>query len=369
MSGSQAPLSISLAPSQVASVASLLINGQRNTMLSESPIQILLVEDNPGDALLFHEALADIHSVHFELTHVCRLGEALQQLENKRIDVILLDLSLPDSQGVDTFFVLHAHHAHIPIIVLTGLADETLALRVVAGGGQDYLFKGQIDGPALVRAIRYAIERHCMQRELQSLSLTDDLTGLHNRRGFFSRASRQIKLAHRHETTMLVVYADVDGLKRTNDTLGHDVGTQLLIDAARTLSATFRESDIISRFGGDEFVILAIDAGQDDEQAVISRLEASIADHNRHGQRPYELSISVGIVPFVPRGDSTLEEAIARADQAMYRQKHSRRRTRDAYEQLVDQTLLAQHYGLPTHTGIEKTDAHTIEANPPADRG
>jgi diguanylate cyclase (GGDEF)-like protein len=242
--------------------------------------------------------------------------------------VILLDLSLPDSHGINTFFSLHAHYAHIPIIVLTSLADETFALRVVSSGGQDYLIKGQADGPALMRTIRYAIERHRVQRQLQLLSLTDDLTMLHNRRGFFNCADRQIKLAHRQHSSMLVIYADVDGLKRINDTLGHDAGSQSLTDAAQVLRATFRETDVISRFGGDEFVILAIDAGPDNGAALISRLLSNIGYHNRHAQRPYELSMSVGVVTFDPHGALTIDAAITRADQSMYLQKHNRHRAR-----------------------------------------
>jgi two-component system cell cycle response regulator len=297
-------------------------------MQYDSPIHILLVEDNPGDALLLREALADITTVKFNLVHVYRLGEALQLLEHEPIDVILLDLSLPDSQGVETFFTLQAHHTHIPIIVLTSLVDETFALRVVGNGGQDYLVKGQIDGHVLIRTIRYALQRHRIQRELQSLSLTDDLTGLQNRRGFFSHAIQQLKMAQRHHSTFLVVYVDVDGLKRINDTLGHDAGSQVLIDTAQVLSATFRETDIISRFGGDEFVILAIDAGLDDKERVTSRLQANIIDYNHHGRRAYELSISVGIVPFDPHGGLTLEAGIVGADQAMYLQKQNQQRAR-----------------------------------------
>jgi diguanylate cyclase (GGDEF)-like protein len=295
-----------------------------------SPIRILLVEDNPGDALLLHEALADVSSAHFDLIQVARLGDALHRLEHEQIDVVLLDLSLPDSQGVDTFFTLHAHYARIPIIVLTSLTDDTFALRVVASGGQDYLVKGQIDGATLVRAMRYAIERHRIQLELHTLSSTDDLTGLYNRRGFFAHATQYMKLAHRSHREFLVIYADLDGLKRINDTLGHDAGSQALRDTAQVLRATFRESDIISRFGGDEFVILMLDADHDNVECIAGRLQANVACHNQAARHPYELSLSVGIIPFDPDGGMTLEAAITRADEAMYLQKRNRQRARGA---------------------------------------
>ncbi len=299
-------------------------------MQDELPIRILLVEDNPGDARLLREALADVTTVPFVLVHVDRLGEALLRLEQEPFDGVLLDLSLPDSQGVNTFFNVHVPHMNLPVIVLTSLADETFAVAMIGSGAQDYLIKGQFDGHTVMRAMRYAIDRQAGQRALRLLSLTDDLTELHNRRGFFERATQQIKLAHRHHTTLLVLYADIDGLKRVNDTLGHAVGSQLLIDAAHILRATFRETDIISRFGGDEFVILGIDAVSHDQAVVVSRLQAHIIDYNAHGQHPYELSISLGIVPFDPHDALTLEAAITCADQAMYLQKQNRSLARGA---------------------------------------
>jgi len=301
---------------------------KENFMQYDLLVHILLVEDNPGDILLLQEALADISTLKYVLLQVSRLDDALQRLEHERIDVILLDLNLPDSRGADTFLNLHIRYAHIPIIVLTSLADETLALRVVGEGGQDYLIKGEIDGPLLVRAIRYGIERHRLQRQLHALSLTDDLTGLNNRRGFFTLSLQYTKLAHRNHNTFLVLYVDLDGLKQINDTRGHDAGSQALIDTAQILRMTFRESDVLSRFGGDEFVILMFDANGDGKETVINRLQANVAGYNAQSRQAYYLSLSVGIVPFLPDGGLTLEAVVACADQAMYIEKRSRQRAR-----------------------------------------
>lgn len=128
--------------------------------MAAQPIKVLLVEDNPGDIRLLREILAEVTSVQFELAQVEQLSQALQYLAQARFDVILLDLSLPDSQGLETFLRIHAQVANVPIVVLTGLDDETLAVRAVQQGAQDYFFKGQVNGDLLVRSIRYAIERN-----------------------------------------------------------------------------------------------------------------------------------------------------------------------------------------------------------------
>lgn len=122
-------------------------------------LRIMLVEDDPDDAFLLRDMLAEVPSVEFELVHVERLQEALQRIGQEQLDVVLLDLSLPDSQGLSTFTELHGHAAKTPIIVLTGLDDETAAVTAVQEGAQDYLIKGQVGGPLLVRSMRYAIER------------------------------------------------------------------------------------------------------------------------------------------------------------------------------------------------------------------
>ncbi|QSJ21149.1 response regulator [Nostoc sp. UHCC 0702] len=130
-------------------------------------IKVLLVEDNPGDVLLLQEFLKEVTTARVELQPVEQLSEALECLVNDSFDVMLLDLSLPDSQGMETF-VRATHQAKAtPIIVLTGIDDETLALRAMQEGAQDYLVKGQVTGDLLVRSMRYAIERQRVENALR----------------------------------------------------------------------------------------------------------------------------------------------------------------------------------------------------------
>ena len=120
---------------------------------------ILLIEDSPDDAFLFQEMLSEVGGTGVELVHCDRLSKGLAHVGRCGIDAILLDLSLPDSRGLDTFSKLHAEAPHLPIVVLSGHDDEALAVRAVREGAQDYLVKGQVDGSLLVRSVRYAIER------------------------------------------------------------------------------------------------------------------------------------------------------------------------------------------------------------------
>ncbi|HEX8274218.1 MAG TPA: ATP-binding protein [Longimicrobiaceae bacterium] len=129
------------------------------------PTRILLVEDNPGDARLIRETLREAESLPFQLTHADRLAAAEERLAAEAFDVVLLDLSLPDAHGLETVRRTLAAGAEVPIIVLTGLDDETTAVAAVQAGAQDYLAKGRLDGTLLARAIRYAMERKRLERE------------------------------------------------------------------------------------------------------------------------------------------------------------------------------------------------------------
>ncbi len=299
------------------------MNGEAPGMDMPS-IQLLLVEDNPTDALLLQDTLTAVPSALFQVTHVEQLNEALQQLAAQHFDVVLLDLSLPDSVGLETFTILHAQGRDMPTVVLTGLDDETLAMQAVQAGAQDYLVKEQISGDLLRRAIRYAIERHRMLADLRAASLLDSLTGLYNRRGFLTLAEQQVRHAVRQQRGCGLFFLDLDGLKHINDTFGHQVGDQALLDVAQIAQETFRSSDIIARLGGDEFVVLALDTHQAAAAALMARLQHNVQTHNACGAPRYALSLSVGSVAYDPASPCTIEELLAQADAAMYVQKRSK---------------------------------------------
>ncbi len=168
------------------------------------------------------------------------------------------------------------------------------------------------------------------EQEARLLSITDDLTGLYNRRGFFALGEQQMKLAQRTKRELLVIYVDVDQLKKINDRLGHRFGSLALIETANILKETFRHSDIIARIGGDEFVVLAIETSNRSSSRIETRLSENIGLHNTVRTRPYDfqLSLSFGISRYKPSNPITMDELIDEADQRMYyhkRRKYSSR--------------------------------------------
>ena len=158
----------------------------------------------------------------------------------------------------------------------------------------------------------------------RSLALVDDLTNLFNRRGFSLLAGQQIKLANRQQKGMLLVYVDLDGLKQLNDKYGHKEGDMALIHVANIMKETFRNSDIIARIGGDEFVILAIETSWAVSDILAFRLQENVRLHNAIIKHPYKLSLSVGFSYYDPENPSSIEELIAEADKYMYEEKQGR---------------------------------------------
>lgn len=298
--------------------------------MSNQPIKVLIIEDNPGDARLIREHLSGAKvtgtlAPSFELVVADRLTAGLARLAAGGIDVVLLDLSLPDSQGPDTFVQAQAQAPDVPMVVLTGLDDETLALQALQAGAQDYLVKSQIDHNLLSRAVRYAVERHRLRAELRAMSLTDPLTGLYNRRGFFTLAEQQLRMASRTGRGLLLFFADMDGLKQINDTVGHAEGDRALQEVAAVLRQTFRISDILARLSGDEFAALAIDAPGNAAHILTTRLQENIEARNAPGGLPFELSLSLGLTRYDPAHPCSIEDLLNRADALMYDHKRSKR--------------------------------------------
>ena len=161
-------------------------------------------------------------------------------------------------------------------------------------------------------------------REVQEMSLGDQLTGLKNRRGFMILAEQQLKVADRTREGIRLVFIDLDGLKRINDNLGHNVGDQALIEAADVLRETFRESDIIARLGGDEFAVLAIDVSPDVPFSA-ARIPETLEAHNAREDRRYELQMSVGVATYDCESSCSIEKLLSEADELMYDVKRKRK--------------------------------------------
>ena len=168
-------------------------------------------------------------------------------------------------------------------------------------------------------------DRKMMEAEILALSITDQLTGLYNRRGFLSLAEQQLKLAKRNKSGMLLFFIDLDGLKWINDTLGHEEGDKAIIETATVFKETFRTSDIIARLGGDEYAALAIEITETNSEIITARLQSLIDTRNNQENRRYRLSMSVGCSYYDPENPCSIDELIARADKLMYEQKQNKK--------------------------------------------
>jgi diguanylate cyclase (GGDEF)-like protein/PAS domain S-box-containing protein len=181
--------------------------------------------------------------------------------------------------------------------------------------------------PAIIGSMLDISERTRLERALRDLSLTDDLTGLYNRRGFSTLAERQLALALRGHQPLLLIFADVDGLKTINDTYGHAAGDQALRDTAAILRATYRSADIIARLGGDEFTVFPVNAIESSGGILTDRLDEAVARHAKQSDRPFTLSLTAGLARVDPAECPTIEGLLAQADRALY-ERRAKRSTR-----------------------------------------
>jgi diguanylate cyclase (GGDEF)-like protein len=164
------------------------------------------------------------------------------------------------------------------------------------------------------------VRQSILDGELRSMALTDQLTGLHNRRGFAVLAEQQLKLAIRNMQGVLLFFCDIDNLKEINDAYGHEEGDCAMGRAAHALKETFRDSDILARLGGDEFGVLAFEAASESQEGILRRLGSNIK-RVAAGESRYELSLSIGVSRFDPENPLALAELISGADRAMYHEK------------------------------------------------
>ncbi len=177
------------------------------------------------------------------------------------------------------------------------------------------------EGDQWVVFLRDITDRKKAEEALQNLSLKDELTGLYNRRGFFILAEQGLKTAQRMGREMLLLFGDLDHMKGINDSFGHKEGDQALMDTSQILKETFRESDIIARMGGDEFVILALQGPETSAEKLITRLEQVLHDHHLRTKRSYTLSLSLGIAYFDPHNPCSIDVLLTLADRLMYENK------------------------------------------------
>jgi diguanylate cyclase (GGDEF)-like protein len=319
---------------------------QRSDWLAELPgadtKQILIVEDDDDHFHLLQSLLGPAGGSGWDVVRASSLVAASRLLATARPVCVLLDLSLPDVDGLDALVALHTIDPELPVVVTTGYADAASGVEAVRRGAQDYLVKGSITRELLERTVVYAAERARLESERSHEAMHDSLTGLANRKLLQDRLALACARLGRHGGKIAVLFVDLDRFKLVNDTLGHRVGDELLVGVARRFQTMVRSADTVARFGGDEFVLLFEDLADEGEAArladhVLDLFEFPFACAGGH----QSMTASVGVA--VSNGaDHTPEELLANADTAMYRAKEEGRSRWELFDQRMRLRLVAR---------------------------
>ena len=287
-------------------------------------VNVLLVEDDEDDVYIAKQVMDNDPFCQYQLTHLSTY-QALLQADVRTIDIILLDLGLPDASGLNLVAEVVNHFRDIPVVVLTGLTSEKLGEQAIQIGAEDYIPKEELASNLLSRSVRFAIERHGMVNKLRNMVHVDGLTLLSNRTDFDERLDSLMDFAQRHQSKLGLLLIDLDGFKEINDSLGHSAGDQVLIQFAARLKSHIRKTDVAARIGGDEFALILhpVDSVQTCEQFTKLKLEhinepfLIYADGN---VKKVSIGMSVGIALYPEHGDS-VNLLRDNADKAMYEVK------------------------------------------------
>lgn len=291
-------------------------------------LRLLIVEDDQSSATLLRELLLEgSDGPEFHIRHVTSASAACDVVTGGDIDLVILDLGLPDANDLEALSRLEACVNEIPVIVLTGRNDDRLVTDALHHGAEDYLLKGAVDHDSLLRSIRYAVERHrgvrdlarvkkeleSANRSLERLTLIEPLTELLNRRGLQQALSREVQNLARSTGSSAAVVVDLDDFKQINDSLGHAAGDVVLKEIGRRLRASVRAVDYVGRLGGDEFMLILPETDPEEAARVAERVRIAIsAAIIQHSTGTVTVTASIAtllITPDMPAVDELLSRA------------------------------------------------------------
>ena len=306
-------------------------------------LKILVVEDDADDADFVRRCLTRTSAREVEIVRADRLTQAIDALKDAAFDVVLLDLHLPDAAGGECVESIQHGDPDVPIVVLSGQGDEDYAVEILNRGAQDYLVKWEGDGRAILRAIRYAIERKRAETKLNYLARYDSLTGIPNRQYLRDQIERATTRALRLRRQMALLFLDLDRFKAVNDTLGHQLGDDLLKAVVDRLQARVRSEDLIARLGGDEFAVLLEDVdGPLDIEPIAHDLVGAFVEPFQVGSRQVSVTASLGITVF-PADNGDPATLLNNADIAMYQAKEEGRNTFKFFTPSMHEEILRYH--------------------------
>lgn len=274
---------------------------------------VLIVDD---DERLLEMLMTALSIEGYRCETAAEVEKALDLIKNVVFDILIVDIKMPGMTGLELTQKAKKIRPDMAVIVMTAYIEEFSYDSAIEVGASDFIKK-----PFSVRELIARIQHVKLQERLRSMSVTDELTDLYNRRGFFALAEQELKMANRLRRNAFLFYLDIDNLKDINDNYGHLEGDMMILETANILRRTFRQSDSVSRIGGDEFVVILNGAKEADTDIVSSRLQKNIDEFNKGLNRGYKLSMSVGIALYNPENPASVDELLSQADKSMYEQK------------------------------------------------
>lgn len=293
-------------------------------MTNDTPtINILLIESNNLDAETVREMLTGAMTTPFSLEHHDQLSTSMEYLVGNKPDIILLNLFLSDSQGIDTFSTLHAHSPDIPVIVmLTKKTQESYGVKAHQLGALNYILLDETNSPLLNRAIQCAVEQYRIMQELRAMSLIDSQTGLYNQQSFYVLGQHYLRLAERTRRGLIHFVIQCNNLDWIKQNLSAEEEKKALSFTACAIKETFRRSDILARIRHNKFAVIALESKRSNIDTIAQRLLNSIRSYNKKTHSAYTLSIEYGSAYYDAQEPFSIAELMSRACKEMYSKRH-----------------------------------------------
>jgi diguanylate cyclase (GGDEF)-like protein len=293
------------------------------------PIRVLLIDGHVEDSRWIQELLADFNDSRFsggwmhgiEIFHLVRLSDALTVLGDPdatdHFDVVLLNPTLPDSNGIHTYMRLRGHAPNIPIVVLSETDDPDLALSMVRNGAQDFLAKSSLDCVPLARSLRLAIERNRLVQNLRGLAWNDELTGLYNHRAFEALAEHDLSLARRHCRPLAIAVITIKGLEEIGFAYGRDEQQLALIECADLLRSSLDEPATLARIDDRQFAITLLPAVQSELTLQLTVIERRFHRWMASKANRRALSMRKGVAWRHPGDNLGIADLLAKTSQGL----------------------------------------------------
>lgn len=277
---------------------------------------ILIVDDNPHNL----QVIANIVTENGWKVAIAQNGrQALDFLQTKLPDLVLMDIMMPDMDGLETCRRMKQNEQSkdIPVIFITALSDTEDVIRTFDAGGGDYITKPFVKEEVQARIKVHLTLKKAMEK-MKKMAVTDEMTGVFNRRYAFHVLNREINLSQREKKKFAVCYVDIDKLKVVNDTYGHDSGDELITTVVNAFTGEIRASDYLFRMGGDEFMLVFHNVRLAELDTLVSRVRKTLNKKDVHG---VPIDFSYGFAEFDPENPVKRNELIKKADSRMYDQK------------------------------------------------